>query len=213
MARAIRTGLSRRPAYLERLEARRLRVRLEREAVFGIGMGWILALGGLFEAYFTIRSNETLWCVVSGIGAGFIVLGIVLPQAFHPLERGWSFATQWIGHTLFTIILVVAYFLVISPVGAYLRKKRGAAPIYAWDGEAPPVEGWVPKKVMTATSFEAGAREYRFFMVRHPLAVLGFFLRRGQLLLLPALFLLLVLGLVLLFVQSSSLAPFIYTLF
>ena len=50
-------------------------------------------------------------------------------------------------------------------------------------------------------------------LTRRFLTVLQFFARRGHYIFLPTLVVLLALGLVLFFVKSSVLAPFIYTLF
>jgi len=96
-----------------------------------------------------------------------------------------------------------------------LRRQKGTAPIYRWSGEVPKnIEGWIEKEAATRQdSFVPREQIRRGFMLRHPFSVLGFFVSRGQMFFVPVLIFLLILGLVLFFVQSSSLAPFIYTLF
>jgi hypothetical protein len=54
---------------------------------------------------------------------------------------------------------------------------------------------------------------WRQGLLFQPLGVLVFFARRGHYLFIPVLVFLLILGLVMFFAQTSSLAPFIYTLF
>ena len=93
------------------------------------------------------------------------------------------------------------------------ERLRGADPFYAWTGEAPAVtQGWVPKSVVDdrrSASSEAAMRP----LSSQLFVVIGYFLRNGHFVLVPVVVFLLLAGLVLFFVKSSALAPFIYTLF
>jgi hypothetical protein len=162
-----------------------------------------------------VDSSEALWTSVQWIGGLWLITAVLVPQSFSLLNRAWKFAAQKIGHTAFLVLLSIAYFVMVWPVGAWMRRRRGAEPIYAWGSARPAAfEGWVEKGA-PVDSGPVGPKQKiaRVYMIRHPISVLVFFARRNSLILLPALFLLLVLGLILFFVQSSSLAPFIYTLF
>ena len=81
-----------------------------------------------------------------------------------------------------------------------------------WDKAQPAggLEGWHPKEV--AFEVQVGRRG-KPSLARRFLTVLQFFARRGHYIFLPTLIVLLALGVVLFFVKSSALAPFIYTLF
>jgi len=74
------------------------------------------------------------------------------------------------------------------------------------------LQGWIGKEtiVIDADLSRTGLRRY---LLLQPIVVLGFFIRRGHILLVPVVILLMILGLILFFVQTSALAPFIYTLF
>lgn len=118
-----------------------------------------------------------------------------------------------IGEVLFSLILILSYFLLILPVGILLRKLQKSTSFYTWTHERlPKVGGWTDwRSQESIKTFQQGAKKRPLLL---QLAwVVAYFFRRGHYLLLPVLVLLLVLGLILFFIKASALAPFIYTLF
>lgn len=204
------------PGYLRRLDERRAKASLKRQIVFGLLLGWLLTLAGAFNYYFVLGAVDALWGALMLAGLLVLLLTIVIPQCLSPIERAWALVTGWAGHAVFAILLVAVYFLVIVPVGVVLTWRRGRHPFYEWGeaggGSELQAERWVKKVVPVEVSAASGSTRSRSLFVQ-PFVVIGYFARNGQYLFLPALLLLLILGLALFFVQSSALAPLIYTLF
>jgi hypothetical protein len=196
--------------YLQRLEGRRAEASLKKLVVFGLVLGWGSLLVGAMQLYLVPDSSEPL--SRAAIGAGALLLSITLfaPRLLTPVERAWMAVASLIGKTLFGGVLAVTYLIAFAPVGLLLRARRGSHPVYEWYGSPPgATEGWIPKVV---PSVDRGAAVRRPLIAQ--LVQVLFHLRSGgSWILLPTLVLLLVLGLVMFFVQTSSLAPFIYTVF
>jgi hypothetical protein len=198
--------------YLRRHNARVASGALRRHIVFGLVIGGLLLVKGAFEVLFVAGSWDQLWTVVACLGAFSLVLTVVFPSAWAWPERWFRRLTSVVGRGVFSALLSVVYVVLFWPVGWWMRMRHGTDPIYAWEGEAPrTMQGWTAKTSATI-AHAPGARGERHLILQ-PFVILGFFFQRGNLLLVPALVLLLVLGLLLFFVQTSALAPFIYTLF
>ena len=199
--------------YLLRLRERTAFMALKRQIVLGLVGGWLLLLLGGFRWFYvaTARSGTSLALVIAG--AVLFVLGLLRPRALAGLERGIRAATGWIGRTVLMVFLSVTYFLLITPVGVVWRALRGSDPFYGWTREAPSgMQGWVPKSVVDdprSASSEAAMRG----LSSQLFIVVGYFIRNGHFVLVPVVVFLLLAGLVLFFVKSSALAPFLYTLF
>jgi hypothetical protein len=197
--------------YLDRLAARREHRALERQIVFGMGFGWGLLILGVVKYFLVVGAWDPLWQVLGAIGVVLLAISIVAPALIAPIERAWMGVAQHIGKLVFSAILVVVYFLVFFPVGAMIRWRRGSTPFYAWEqrlDEKP--EGWAPK---VSTVIGGDPRRATRPMIFQLVSVLAYFGKNGSYIYLPALTVLLALGLLLFFAQTSSLAPFIYTLF
>lgn len=188
----------------EGLEVRRL-------IVFGLSVGWLLALVGGFLFFCVPSRLDPLWGAL--MLAGFVHLGlaVALPQALVWSEGAWMAVARWQGWLIMSALLSVVYFVLIWPASCFSRRRtRGFA---AWESGAPVTRTcWEP---MDALQLDKGSREnVRSRSLPVLLAgVIGFFFHRGDYLLVLIVMLLVVLGLLLYFVESSALAPFIYTLF
>ncbi len=166
---------------------------------------------GAWRYYILIGANDTLWAVVATLGGFGFVLALLFPAAWRKPEQALSVVGQKLGTVLFKALLTLVYVLLITPVGLLLRKAKGSDPIYAWDETTPALmEGWHQKEVLFETNI---GQEGKPNVVRRLVIVLQFFVRRGHYIILPTLVILIALGMVLFFVKSSALAPFIYTLF
>jgi hypothetical protein len=202
-----------RSTYLSRLRERTAFLALKRQIVLGLVGGWLLMLVGGFRHLYVVTAREATSFAVLGVGAALFAVGLAWPQGLAVVERGIRAATGWIGKGILLAFLSLTYFLIITPVGVVWRGLRGADPFYAWTGEAPAVtQGWVPKSVVDdrrSASSEAAMRP----LSSQLFVVIGYFLRNGHFVLVPVVVFLLLAGLVLFFVKSSALAPFIYTLF
>jgi hypothetical protein len=199
--------------YLGRLRERTAFLALKRQIVLGLVGGWLLMLLGGFRHLYVVTAREATSFTLLGLGAALFAVGLVWPQGLSVVERGIRAATSWIGKGILLAFLSLTYFLIITPVGVVWRALRGADPFYAWTAEAPSgMQGWVPKSVVDdrrSASSEAAMRP----LSSQLFVVIGYFLRNGHFVLVPVVVFLLLAGLVLFFVKSSALAPFIYTLF
>lgn len=200
-------------SYLTRLRERTAWLALKRQIVLGLVGGWLLLLLGGFRLLYAVNARQATSIALLSAGGVLFALGLLWPQGLAGFERGIRAATGWIGKTILMAFLSLTYFVVITPVGLVWRAVRGTHPFYAWTTDPPAaMEGWVPKPVVDDArdaSSEAGMRR----LATQPFFVIGYFVRNGHFMLLPVVVFLLVAGLVLYFVKTSALAPFIYTLF
>jgi len=197
--------------YLEQLALRRQAMAIRQNIVYGLVMGWILLLGGGF--FYCCVSGRVDWLWVSLLIAGLFHLAaaVVVPQFLYWPERAWMAIARVQGWLVMTVLLTVVYFALMWPASYFSRRRtRG---FVSWETHPTgPQSAWQPIDVLESeTTMAAGGRARGLPLLL--LSVLDFFFRRGNYVLLPILVLLLVLGLVLYFVQSTALAPFIYTLF
>ena len=202
-----------RSPYIHRLEERKRNDSLKRQIVLGLVIGWLAVLVGAFSAFFVPGANEFTWKLV--LWAGMILLGVsvVLPSLLYYPEKWWSYGAGALGKLIFSTVLLLAYFLMFWPAGILLRRQKGNQGFYAWKETIPQLTtAWEPYGAVedTAQTERGGWRQGLLFQ---PLWVLVFFARRGHYLFIPVLVFLLLLGLAMFFAQTSSLAPFIYTLF
>ena len=112
------------------------------------------------------------------------------------------------GHLVFSALLACIYLALLTPL-ARLTHAGSDVPAVRWEDGAGRICGWQPKRTRTLVQGGANGRGLTATLVQ----VLQHFARRGQWFLLPLLILLLSLGVLLFFAQTSVIAPFIYTLF
>ncbi len=202
-------------SYLAGLRERTQDEALKRCIAFGLVLGWGgLILGGL-KAFFTPAPVVAAWQAVMGCGLVLLSAAVIAPMLLSPLERTFFRLAGALGKTLFAVVLTVVYLLLLWPMGLWTKGRKREQGFCEWDDHAPDLKSaWC--------AYEGGEEPERDWSVPkaaglpfviQPLLVLLFFIRRGRTLYVPVLLLLLVLGLVMFFAQTSSLAPFLYTLF
>lgn len=197
--------------YLARRAARLAHEALKREIIFGMVISTMLLAAGLWCYYIVVGANDRLWQAVAMLGAVGWLAALVFPVLWKGPEQLLGAVMRKLGGFLLGALLALVYGMLITPVGWLIRLVKGADPIYAWDGPAPAgMEGWQRKEVLFETNAGPAGKPN---LLRRLLSVLRFFAERGHYVFLPVLIILIALGMVLFFVQSSALAPFIYTLF
>jgi hypothetical protein len=193
-----------------------LALRLEAQAIrqliaYGLIMGWILTLVAGFLFFCVPSRLDLLWSALMVVGLLHLAAAVIVPQALTWPERIWMIVARWQGWLVMTTLLTIVYFTLVWPAG-YLSRRRTRG-FVAWDREPlSSTTAWEPIDLAETESASVSGGRYRSLLLLLA-AVIGFFFRRGNYILLPILILLLILGLLLYFVQSSALAPFIYTLF
>jgi len=198
------------PTHLKQWQMRTAALELRRQIVFGLAMALVLVTLGGAKAFFGINTNLVLWRGVLGLGLLSLAVALIVPSLLAIPEKWLRRVGGWVGHGIFLALLTVVYFLMIWPMGRWLR-RHGAAPIYQWTNTPlPESERWQPKIVAVRANAGGGASPRLWLQPYH---VISFFLRHKAYFLVPVLLVLIALGLTLFFVQTSVLAPFIYTLF
>src|SRR5262245_36921193 len=199
-----------RAGYLRDLALRREGMAIRQQIVYGLAMGWVLTLVAGFMFCCVVSRLDRLWVTLIVVGLIHLAAAVLLPQALYWPERVWSKIAHWQGWLVMTVLLSIIYFVLIWPVGFLSRRRtRG---FVSWEAHPSNLKSaWQPMELIEsdADSEKAGYRSLPLLLA----SVIGFFFRRGDYLLVLIVILLVVLGLVLYFVQSSALAPFIYTLF
>ena len=197
-------------SFLERRDLRAASEALTRHLVLGYGIGMIALLLGCYRYFVVGGASARAWAFVAGLGVVILLGTLVLPSAWAAPERGIRRFGNFVGHGLMTALLVLVYYLVVWPLGTLARLFRGSHPIYEWKDTPPRMEGWstkeLPGDVRKAQSKGRAVRAGLF-------GVIVFFARARNFFLIPALIILVSLGIALFFLQTSALAPFIYTLF
>ncbi|MGK7877226.1 MAG: hypothetical protein AB4426_29200 [Xenococcaceae cyanobacterium] len=133
-----------RSPYLQRLKQRRQLAKLKEQIVFGLVLGWILTLFSGFHYLFVTDTNDMLWQILFYVGLILIALGTIIPSVLFFPENLFKKITQPIGKLVFSVILILCYFLFILPVGFVLQILKGTDPFYAWRKKCLiEVNGWI----------------------------------------------------------------------
>lgn len=196
--------------YLLRKKSRQASDNLSRHILLGLLISMLLIIFGSYKYYFEILANDNLWKNIILLGWTSAVITIIVPSIWIIPERLLKFLGNIIGKLLFELILIFVYFILIWPVGIYLKNIRGTSPIYHWKNNPPKnMEGW-----RSINNNENSIRKQRNYRSKTSLIdVIYFFIERGNLIFIPVIFILVSLGILLFFIQQSAFAPFIYTLF
>jgi hypothetical protein len=199
--------------YARQLAERREVAKIEQLANFGLAVGWVLTLLGGFCWFCVVSRLDWIWLTMLIAGLILLSLAVVIPELLDVPCRLWMKLAHLQGWLVMTVFLTAIYYMLITPVGWFLR-RRGTQPFYTWDQSFVPevASGWEPiplRAVAHASPITTRRRSLLMLLV----STVGFFYDRGHYFVLPILILLLILGIVLFFVQGSVLAPFIYTIF
>ena len=204
-----------RSRYLRRLDERRETDEIRQLTNFGLTIGWLFTLLGGFCWFCVISQIDWFWRSMMTAGLVLLCLGTVLPQLLFWPRRLWMGLAHLQGRLVMTVLLTVVYFGLMSPLGWWERRRRGGShPFHSWDTNPPTLTtGWEALPQTTPDSIASDAQQKGSRSLVSLFAeTLIFFAERGHYLLLPVLLLLLMLGMILFFVQTSALAPFIYTI-
>ena len=200
--------------FLARRQSRQNSRELTQMLVLGIGISFIAMGVGLYKYFFTPNSFDSFWLGVSWFGLIALIVTLIFPFCWQVLEKILRKIGNVIGHILLTAILSIIYFLVIWPVGAIMRAKNGTDPIYTWLDKKPDnMKGWILKQLpndianISERSHSSGKHRTGLY------STVRFFVKSGNYFIIPVFLLLATIGIILFFLQTSVIAPFIYTLF
>lgn len=84
---------------------------------FGVTMGCAFAVfGGLF-----LWRAKPVWPYLFGIAAFFLIFGLLLPRLLAPIEWAWMKMAHFLGQIMTRVILSLAFYLVITPLGLIMK--------------------------------------------------------------------------------------------
>jgi hypothetical protein len=84
---------------------------------FGLTIGVAFAIfGGLL-----FWRDKPFWIYLEFVAAAFILAALLVPGLLRPVERIWMKVAHILGIVMTHIILTLAYFLVITPIGLIMR--------------------------------------------------------------------------------------------
>jgi hypothetical protein len=128
--------------YLLRLKARRAHRTRRGQIGFGLIAGGLLSLFGAFRMFYAADASQGANITLMIAGGMFLAAGLLRPSWLRPIKFALGAVASWIGRRVFSVLLTVAYFCVITPIGLARRVGRGRAPFYFGKGTP---EGWTPK--------------------------------------------------------------------
>lgn len=204
-------------SYLRRLKNRRTETSLKSAVIFGQTIGWALTFVG---SYFYFVELEAAALPVLILGNFLLLLGLGTPQVLEVPQRILQGLGNFVSELLFKVLLVILYLFVVFPLGLVHQKWKGTAPFYSWKEETLKdsiqnksriIEGWTIK--FPHKKEESISTDRLNSPAADLLELLGYFIKHGELLVVPCMVLAVGLGLVLVFIQTTPLAPMIYTLF
>lgn len=187
-------------SYIEKRRIRLERFRERENFIFGITMGFILLLLNIyiFLSRYDNSSKDQFNVFFMVIGTILILLAVIYPNILDPLHKLFKAIFNVIGKILISILLTIIYFLLVYPIGLIMQKKN--------------------KSIDENTNFTNYDGNVEFtsknsFMIFKIFGVFKIFTDERYMLMLPLIIVLLLFSILFIFVQSSVITPFIYTLF
>jgi len=201
-------------SFLKRKKTREVCKALKGTALFGMVCGLILFFSGGIKLIFSSNPYIAVWQALFFLGLALFLTALIIPSSLKKFESGFVQVAHCIGKVIFGAILTLIFYFLLCPVGLILRWVKGLQPFYRWQGaQIPDITSAWQKKITVVDHRLASTSAKRLPVLLQIFAVISYFIKHGHYIYLPILLILLILGLLLFFLKSSSLAPFIYTIF
>ena len=169
--------------------------------IFGLCFGFFVFLLNLYLFLSTpdVKIQNLIHISFMIIGLLFILLSTIYPNSLNLIHKFFQKILSFVGNIIFKIILSIIYFIFVVPVGFVIKKKEKKNIIGL-------NTNFVDYKV--ENNFEN--KKKGFYNI---LQIFRIFANEKYALMLPLIIILIIIGVLLVFVQSSIVTPFIYTLF
>jgi hypothetical protein len=98
----------------------------DKKEIRKFGLIALLVFGSLFSVglWFHKIFPICLFGTLATLGLGFIIM----PEQLRPVHAGWLKTAHFIGRVITTVVLIIAYYLVITP-SALLKRIIGGRPL------------------------------------------------------------------------------------
>ena len=179
-----------------------LKIKKERDNyIFGLIFGLFLALTNIFIFLSTpdIKILNLINISFIIVGNIYVLMVTIYPNIINPLHNLIKFITNIIGNILFKIILSIIYLILVIPIGLIIKLKNKKKSINLKTNFIDCNEN------CDIINYNKG--KYKIF------SIFKLFTNENYILILPLIIILILIGILLMFVQSNVIAPFIYTLF
>jgi len=187
-------------SYIEKINLRKEKNESRKLSIFGISIGFLLILFFLYKYISNVDNLKFDYIYILGqfIGIVLIVLTIINEKLVKNIHKIINGILNIVGMIIFKILLVVIYIVLVCPVGIFLRRKN-------------------QKKIVNST-FENKKNSNKSFIKRGSiiLEIIYIFkkcINENTIYFIPILILLILIGVLLIFIQSNIAIPFIYTIF
>lgn len=196
--------------YLSNLKERRLEKEVKDCAAFGIILGGILFIINGWFYWFTPKGDNPILPYLMAISALMFICGVIIPQILYYPQKLLTSVGNFIFLIFFKILLLATYILIILP-SSLIYKRKNTSPFYSWKDTMNIQVGEWTEKVFNYSNEKC--YKYSNTKIFQYLNVVKFFIDKKQWVLIPILIALLIFGLIFTFIQSSLIAPLIYTIF
>lgn len=169
---------------------------------FGICFGSILILISFCKLIFSINTTkyDIFYILLMVFGALIIITAIIYPNLLSILKKFLSKIFNFIGTIIFDIILTIIYFLLVCPFGIFIKKKQE--------------NNSISNSTFVDYKYDSSIININKHSFIYQISKLfKFFFNEKYIMLIPVLIILIIIAVLLIFVQSSAIAPFIYTIF
>ncbi len=196
--------------YITRIELNRRAKEIDRTAIVGLLLSTVLTLYCGVHAIFALIPNATLYYLGAILGSVSFISFLLCPGIFIPVVDKALQIPKRVAGFILSVILSGVYFSVVTPIGWFARKSEDN-PFTKWTDDEDLSNWHVKSKDEQKANYTPTPLPWisfsRFF------GPLAFFVRHRIWFTFPALFILLLLGLLFFFIENSVVAPLIYPVF
>lgn len=197
--------------YVLAREQRLVKEELQRLRIMGGTLAIVFWLISAFQYYLVPTERpglDTFWHFGLWFAVVLFTLIMFRPRFVQPLERLLKIVGQFLGGLLLKMVLTILYFFVVTPLGLVLQKVQKNNLFMSWE-EAPQLStSWEDKK-NTADKKADKPVPFLFF----PFYVVYIMAQNKAYFIIPLIINLLLIAMLVFFVQTPVVAPFVYTVF
>ena len=188
--------------YINNIKIRKNKQELKEIYFFGYGFGIVIVMTFLIQYLFNDIDLTHDKYYMYGVAVGLIIIcmTIIYPKSLKYPKKIFSKIMNVIFYFLYVILLAIIYYICVFPIGGILKHIKTS--------ESYKEESNFSEYTNTKYSIEKKKRNRLF----QALEIFRIFLKKENIILLPSLTIIIILGLVFVFLQSNIIAPFIYTL-
>jgi len=194
----------------EYMRIRKLRLderKVKDSSLFGLASGTMLILISFLRWIVSYSNMAYLWEVLGVIGFFLFMSGALVPQCITWFYNRICCIGNKIGNIIFSTLLFIVYGFFVIPTSLFMRNRKNNYSYILWDDEYKGEETscfspWRQKQKVEAKGIRGAA-----------FGLIQYLIFNGKIIFIPVVIILLIIGIVLFFVSSSVVAPFIYTLF